>query len=269
MFFSIFLVTALMNWAIKDQVEPSRMAASLLILLIWGLAGVQLFRWSRGTRNRTVEAVAIRWLEERQAFTPKDIKSRTRAIRIASWMPVSCVLLVFLFFPGIWGAISQIARPGPDLPGYEVSIPFTWYVSPSYEPDLAKLFTSAEGRASWGASEFDGFIGTGPVGSPASYRNARVPLSWWRVATLPYGSAELGHKYNPPSDANVIARKEFTIADELLSCYEYRPAMYEQHYGVGQIFVSCGGRGRLRANFLGEPIHVSSFYRVIRRIHPA
>ena len=250
----------------RGPTDAEAAAMFAIALLMWAMIGVVVFRVVRRIRMRTVELEAERWLHERRLFSKTEIRRRNRAIRIALWIPVSCVLLVFLFFPETWGLTSRVVSPGIDVPGYRVSVPATWFLVYPEFPDTTRQVPSNDRASHLGYSFFGGFMGTGIAGAPSAFfRDAWVPMSSWHVGSVASGTKP----QQLPSAYHVLSQRRFTVGNETLTCYNYELVVNERHFGRDTtIDVECIGSGRLFASFSGEATHLEEFYRVLEGIRP-
>ena len=214
------------------------------------------------------------FLAERRSLTLREIRMRNRAIRIASCIPVTCVLILFLFFPEFWGFASQLMQSKVELPGYTLSLPSTWFVIQQSPPqDIAKHFSWEFGLGNYGVSQSYGYIGTGPARAPSWYWHLRVPLSDWELRTLPYRrSADFEDayaEYDRPRNIPIASTRQFAIGNETLTCDEYGPTKTRFYFsGYPRVIVACSGTGRLRASFMGQPMHLNAFYQMLAKIKP-
>jgi hypothetical protein len=240
----------------------------VLVLIMWALIGVVIFRLARRIRNQTVELEEERWLKERNTLTAAEIRRRNRAIRIALWIPSACVLLVFLLFPEMWGLSSRVAGPRVDVPGYRVSLPVTWFVSYSEVPDIGRQIPSIDRGSELGSSWIEGFMVRGVTRAPASFfRDAQVSMSSWEIGSVAYGKRV---RQRPPADFHILSQRQFSTGKETLTCYDYRLFRNEQRFGSDDptVHIDCYGTGRLYASFFGERTQVDEFYHMLQGIRP-
>ncbi len=248
---------------------PYRFSIALIAMmgLTWAFLVMQVFRLVRRLLKQAPDIESGRWLEERRMLSGDEIRRRSRAIRFASWIPVTCVLLLFLFFPEAWGVASQLAHRRDSAPGYRISIPAHWFVEYWEGAKEISHVDPAPPAGEWIAY---GIVSMGPARAPRRYWNIDVPVSSWQLSTLPYvGNGEPSYSADPLKDARIQGMRTFLIGNETLTCTDYRPAFYEQHFGMGpRVFVYCSGSGRLRASFTGERMHLEEFYGVLQGIRP-
>lgn len=237
----------------------SKILFAVAVTAVMG-ALVLAVRWCiRKSRRWNVQAEETRWLAERKAGTgPVQRKWRNRGIRFALCIPSTAVLLVFLFLPEIWGALSHLGQPrSGDLIGYRVPVPATWIVL--YHGDYG-----ADGK-----SYVDGIAGRG-IGfgmNPLRYDS----LSAWSVGTKSFSQS--GNTYNEPwmpMQREVVNQRVFTAGGESVTCVDYSWPAYDRvtpRPDAARIaHVSCKGSNRLEASFDGSSVLLPSFYRMLEGI---
>jgi hypothetical protein len=226
-----------------------------IVAVILFVAMAAAFRWCiRRSRKWNTEAEAERWLAERHAGSVER-KWRSRSIRLALCIPVTIVLLVFLFLPETWGVLSHIRHPRlGDLPGYRVKIPVIWIVQ-------------YRGEDSDGSSSVAGFFGRG-IGS--GFNPSRFDsFSYWRFSTSSFsGSETIDYGRWSSQEEDIIERRDVLIGGEHIQCvdYRYRWELDYSQRSSATAHVSCQGATRLRANFDGPRKVLPDFYRVLSEI---
>lgn len=176
--------------------------------------------------------------------------------RLIAWVPALTVVLVFLFFPELWGAVSHVSHPGyGKIPGFRFSAP------------VACIVLDSE-RFDDGLSMVMGLVGQGIVFAPGRYLRADVPLSAWdltgSLVGLPTNDLQLKVKQN----ANAKRTRVFEIGREQLTCWEFnRSSGRRLRYGP-PFEIECLGSGRLSAHFAGEADQAPSFYELLNSVRP-
>ena len=245
------------------SVSSPAILAALLLFLLGGIVWAIFFAVRTAIR-RGVELETRRWLSDlRSGFGPERRKWRNRGLRIAVCIPTITVLLVFLFLPETWGILSHFAqRRVGSLPGYQVPIPTTWII-----------FQSSHHLVD-GESFSSGLAGRGMAKGIKPYLDVDLPLSGWSIGTERYRQPgqESGkpttHGFRSNQD-QIVDRREFSIANEHLTCVEYRPSYLKRaHYSVDPsiVFIDCIGSGRLYAGMTGKRDFLPAFYKMINGI---
>jgi len=112
------------------------------------------------------ESLSDGWLSGNNVQTGRSVYNNG-ARRLTAWVPTLTVLLVFLFFSEVWGAISHSRNPRyGKIPGFRFCAPAAWIVLDSENFD--------DGR-----SRVMGGVGKGIIFVPGPYLRAEVPLSVW------------------------------------------------------------------------------------------
>ncbi len=235
----------------------------LALLLLVGIV-TAIFFAVRAAIRRGVVLETRRCLSDLDSGCDADRRKwRNRGLRIAVCIPTITVLLVFLFLPETWGILSHLAqRRVGNLPGYQVPIPTTWII-----------FQSSHHLVD-GESFSSGLAGRGMAKGIKPYLDVDLPLSGWSIGTERYRQPgeELGkpttHSFRSNED-QIVDRREFSIANEHLTCVEYRPSYLKRaHYSVDPsiVFIDCIGSGRLYAGMTGKRDFLPAFYKMINGI---
>jgi len=254
----IFIPVGLLVWAFS----VSKVILTVLLpVIVGGIALGLRFVIRKGARW-SVRLESRRWLTERESgIDPHERKWRSRGILLASWIPVSVVLAVFLFLPEIWGILSQVNfRPSASVTGYRVPIPRTWIVLSHWD------------ERETGRSSVTGMMGRGIALAIRPYPHADVPLSSWNIRTDSYVQSEAEARYQAvPKAEEIIGRRVFRIGSESVTCLDYWPSYLSrpEHVEKSPIaYVECAGN-RLDAGFFGERKQVATFYRMLEGITQA
>jgi len=248
--FAVGAIVTSLVWALAISIA---LFIPLLFLIVagvtWGLSFVvsRAGRWS-------IQLESKRWLAERQSgIGPRERKLRNRTIRWSLAIPTLTVLVIFLFLPEIWGALTHLAQPGAtELSGYRVPVPLTWIV---------EFHEVLPGN---GESRVSGLAGRGIGLGVRPYLHRDLPLSYWHVETEPYSQfKERGDTQWVPEEDRVKARRAETPD---LTCIEYCPWFVSaagcKNY-TPTISIECSGPTRLRATFGGERIQVPAFHKML------
>jgi hypothetical protein len=233
----------------------------LLPVVIGGIALGLRFVIGKGAKW-SVHLESRRWLAERESgIDPRERKWRSRGIRLASWIPVLIVFLVFLFLPEMSGILSQVSSARPaSLLGYRVAIPRTWIVRSRWD--------DPETGRSWVA----GWASRGMAFGVRPYLRMRAPLSSWDIRTAPYlRSEENATDRRRPKDSEVIGSRVLRIGSESVTCLDYWPSYLSrpEHPETSHLaYVECAG-DRIIAGFDGERNQVGAFYRMLEGVTPA
>jgi len=252
----------LLDWvssATWTSTAPIVFFATVALLAGAGVITAVVLALKRGVRY-SMRLEATRWLDERYAGSNR-LHSRwpRRAIHLALWVPATTVLLLFLFWPEAWGLLSHLTHPrSGKLSGYRVSVPAAW------------IILSHNDQHGTGESSLEGLAGRGIGFGPTPYLRADVPLSSWVIGTVPYDwRGKAGESSGRPSDNVIIARRDFAIASESVTCYEYWPSFLPRPDRIDDstlALVECSGAGRLYASLSGKRIHIPIFYRMLSSI---
>jgi len=224
-----------------------------IITLIAGVTGG--FVWvAKRSMKRSIELEANRWLAERQSgATQKERKQRLRGVQIASCIPVLLVLSVFLLLPRIWAFVSHLeVNEAGKLAGFEVSLPGHWIVIDHV-------------RQGDGWSFVDGIIFDQNTFAVLKRRSPGLPLSAWSFSTQPYKP----DSYAPPSEDQFIAKRVFEVANESVTCLEYRTAYTYGSADANEsssVHVQCTSSGRLGGSFTGYRDNLQTFYKILQDI---
>jgi len=233
--------------------------AAVALLAGAGVITAVVLAIKKGVRY-SLRLEATRWLDERHAGNDRfQYRCRRRAIHFAPWVPATTVLLLFLFLPETWGLLSHLTQPrSGELSGYRVSVPATW------------IILSHNDQHGTGESLLAGLAGRGIGFGPTPYLRADVPLSSWVIGTERYDrQGKVGESSGRPSDDVVIARRDFAMGGESVTCYEYWPSFLPRPDRIGDstlALVECSGTGRLYASLSGKRIHIPIFYRMLSSI---
>jgi hypothetical protein len=225
-------------------------AGRIYVIVVLAVVAASLFFINRKARERSVELESSRWLAERRAaIDHRDIKWRDLGIRASLWIPSALVLMVFSFLPEVWGLITHLQEPkAGQLTGYQVTIPPTWIIH--YHRS-----TGVSGMAGQGMA----------FGLKRYLHRHNLPLSGWGV-----GVHDEPHR-RASSLGDEVAHHEFQIGGTTLSCSEYLPAWDRELHSAAEplVYIECSSSDRLYATFLGEKIHVPTFYKMLATITPA
>jgi hypothetical protein len=254
----IFVPVGLLVWAFSVS---KLIFAVLLPVVVGGIALSLRFVIRKGSKW-SVQLESRRWLTERESgIDLREREWRSRGIRLASWIPVSLVLLTFLFLPEIWGILSQVSSArSASLPGYRIPIPRTWIVLSRWDQETGRSWVT-------------GLAGRGIAFGIKPYLHADVPLSSWNLGTDSYVQSEPEATYRRvPEDDEVIGRRVFTIGNESVTCLDYWPSYLDRPAHVETppfAYVACAGTGRLHASMAGERNDLATFYRMLEGTTPA
>ena len=206
---------------------------------------VLTFRLTRRMAERNVRFNAEIWIAERNSGS--DSRRSGRIARKFLWLPSLLVLLVFLFFPEIWGSLWHLTNRKATLQGYRVPIPTTWFVVYG-NPRSAQL---------------SGMVGTGIARGFRLHRHLYVPFSSWSISAS-------GQNGLPRwmQNEQVVATHNFTIGNQTLTCDEYRPQnpAWWTWAPAQPADIYCHNDGALQATFYGEKSHTQDFYKMISGI---
>jgi len=229
----------------------------LLAVLVGGSATVGLFFVVRRTANRSVQFEAKRWLADRQSGAdPNQSRWQNRGIRWSACVPSVMVLLLFLFLPEVWGILSHLSQPQSGrLSGYRIPIPATLIVL--YHTD----------QPANGESRVSGLVGRGIGMGFTPYLHTGLPFSAWEIKIKQQSqSDETAARPWVPRDDEVIDRRDFTIGDESVTCYDYWPSYEgrpERVESLSNAYVQCSGANRFYASLVGNRHSVPAFYRML------
>jgi hypothetical protein len=248
----IFIPVGLLVWAYSI----SKVIFVVILPVLVGVVILSLRFVIRRGAKWSVQLESRRWLTERESgIDPRERKWRSRGIRLAPWIPVLIVLLVFLFLPEIGGILSQVSSVRPaSLLGYRVPIPRTWIVRSRWDEQ--------ETGRSWVA----GWASRGIAFGVRPYLRMRAPLSSWDIRTTPYlQSEENATDRRVPKDSEVIGSRVLRVGSESVTCLDYWPSYVSrpEHVETSPLaYVECAGT-RLRAGFDGQRNQVATFYRML------
>ncbi len=242
----------------KFAPEGSAWSVSLLVLLLCGIIVGIVFgiKW---TGNRSVQIELARWIGEREAGTSAtQRKSRNRAIGAALFSPSATVLLIFLFFPEVWGIASHVGWPGAGrLCGYKVPIPLTWIVA-AHETDESD-----------GTSYLNGLASRSPgFAKLVLFRPLDVPLSSWGFTEYRY-SGNKNARPELPKKSALYAERTISIGNETITCLDYWPGYFAPKPRDASVaYIKCSGASGLIAWFDGERADLPKFYEMLSGIKP-
>jgi len=262
--FALAIPMLLLAWAF----DLNRFLFDFLLPVIVGGMVVGLLVAVRKSGKWGVQAEAARWLAERQSgIDPRKRRWRNRGILMASWIPLTLVMLVFLFLPEVWGVLSHFNQPRLiNLPGYQVPIPATWIV----------LNYKNEPENGW--SSLTGLAGRGIGRGIRTYLRLQPPISSWDVGTEPYKQTEdsVVRRWMPKDD-EVVSRRSFTIGTDIVTCLDYWPSYLRtgpyqqpQKFEDSSIaYVRCSDGKRFYAGIFGPRKQVGTFYEMVGGTTPA
>ena len=247
----LFVIAASLDWTflfskILFAVAMSVIFGAMVIGLRWCLR--RLTRWN-------TESEVERWLTERQGGNCiYERKCRLRAMRVASLMPATAVLLVFLFLPEVWGLLSHLnhSRLG-NLSGYQVTIPRTWIVF--YQDN-----GGSDGRP-WAY----GYAGQGIALGGNPFREDA--FSYWGVRTISSIQSErTDYDPWPPKADEIISRRNLATGNSRIECFDYWPSYIWGPKGsetTSIAHVECSDSTRIRASFEGSRSQLGRFYHML------
>ena len=261
---AVAIVVAPLAWALDRNLT----LFYLLLPVSLGGAVLGLFVAKRKSEKWGVRAETARWLAERRSgISPSDVKWRNRGTRCAICAPCLLVLLVFLFLPELWGALSHLSQSHPgNLTGYQVRIPVTWII----------LRHDRQQPNGW--STVTGFAGRGIGRGVAPYLRWQPPFSSWNIETNSYVSSEgLAASWRMPSNDEVTSRRSFTIGADSITCLDYWPSYLragpyqrtQQFEDLSVAYIECSDGHRFHAGFLGIRGQVAEFYEMLVGTVPA
>ena len=248
----------LLAWAF----DVSSLLFGLLLPVILGGMVAGLLMAVRKSGKWAVRAEAARWLAERQSGVgARERRWRNRSILVASWIPVTMVMLVFLFLPEVWGILSHFNQPrSVSLSGCQVPIPATWIVL-NYKNEPENGWPSITGLAGRGLGR-----GIKP------YARLQPPFSSRDIGTETYKQADdpVGRRWMPEDD-EVVSRRLFTIGADTITCLDYWPSYFrsgpfhqpQQLDDSSIAYVSCSDGKRFHAGISGPRRQVGTFYEVL------
>ena len=201
------------------------------------------------------ESLSDGWLSGNNVQTGRSVYNNG-ARRLTAWVPTLTVLLVFLFFPEVWGAISHSRNPRyGKIPGFRFCAPAAWIVLDSENFD--------DGR-----SRVMGGVGKGIIFVPGPYLRAEVPLSVWDLTSCSVGLPANDHQLRAEQNANATPSRLFEIGTEQLRGWEFdRSSVRRLRYGP-PVEIDCLRSSRLSSHFDGEADQVPSFYELLNSVRP-
>jgi hypothetical protein len=254
---------ALIHWAYnKYNIDPITsflfsIANLLYPVVVLVMASVIIFYIIKRARKRAVELESSRWLAERHSeIGARERRKRERGIRWSLWIPSLVVLTVFLFLPEVWGVLTHIQQPeAGQLPGYEITIPPTWVI----------LYHGADSQT--GAAIVDGMAVRGMGLDVRRYLHfGDLPLSSWDVGIAEFGTVQEARVQSNSGER--ITQHDFQVGKGTLICFESNCARARWLHSSTEPLadVECSGPNRLRARFIGERVHLPSFYEMLSKM---
>ena len=206
------------------------------------------FRLTRRMARLSIQFDAEAWIAERNSGSSSQ--GRSRVARKVLWLPSLLVLVIFLFFPEVWGSLWHFTNRRATLQGYRVPLPTTWFVLYSNEP----------------SPYLSGMVGTGLARGYKLHHYLYVPFSYWTVSASPEEN-QLPRWWE---NEQVISTRIFRIDKQALTCNEYRPKLPVWWTAAASqpVYVDCRGDGLVRATLYGERSHLPGFYKMIGGISP-
>lgn len=184
---------------------------------------------------------------------------------MASGIPLTMVLVVFLFLPEMWGVLSHLSQPrAGDLTGYHVPIPPTWIV----------LQHDEHSEDGW--SRVTGFAGRGIGRGVAPYLRWAPPFSSWDIETDSAPSKGSFARWRMPSDDEVTGRRSFMIGADSITCLDYWPSYLstgpyqrtQQFDDLSVAYIQCSDGRRFHAGFFGIRGQVAEFHDMLAGTAP-
>lgn len=220
----------------------------VLSLVVWAV------RWIRRSGRRSVEWEANRWLAERQCgVTRNELKRHRQVVGWSLWIPSVTVLLVFLFFPELWGAASHLVHPRMgDVSEYRFSLPFSW-IFQYRESDYRENVPTGE-------SSIIGLAGTG-LGRSSSKHLRRGFLSGWHLWTDACSGPE-NTDWETYKNQRVLAKRRIGTGAKELTCVESWPFDWGGPT-YDEINVYCAGPPRLHATLCCDRKQTAVFYKML------
>lgn len=214
----------------------------IAMILTFLLELMLAYRLTRKMARRNAQFDAEAWISERNSRSHS--RRSSRITRKLLWLPSFLVLLIFLFFPEVWGSMRHFTHRRATLQGYRVPIPTTWFVDYSNEPSTL----------------LSGMVGTGIARGFSLHRYMYVPFSYWWIS-------ESTEKRIPQwaKDEQIASTRTFKIAKETLICDEYR-RQYAIRWTAAPsqpVDVYCHSDGPLQAMLFGERSHLANFFKMI------
>ncbi len=241
----------------------------LFAFLLPVVMGGMLFGFCFAVRRSgkwTVRAETARWLAERQTGVGfHERRWRNRGIRVASGIPLTVVLVVFLFLPESWGVVSWLTRPRlHSLSGYQVSLPASWII----------LNYGNQPENGW--SSITGLAGGGIGRGVAPYLRWAPPFSSWDIETDSAPSKGSFARWRMPSDDEVTGRRSFMIGADSITCLDYWPSYLstgpyqrtQQFDDLSVAYIQCSDGRRFHAGFFGIRGQVAEFHDMLAGTAP-
>ena len=240
---------ALLAWA----ADVSRLLFDILLPAILVSVVTGLFVAIRRSKKRSLQTEASRWLAERRSgIALRDIKWRRRGIYFASSIPVSMVLLFFLFLPEVWGMLSHLGVPqSGNCSGSQLPIPPSWIV------------LRHDNQAANGWSISSGLAGRGIWHGWSPYLRGPMPFISWSFGTKSRDEDASMNAQSRTKDDEIIGQRVFTIGLGNVSCVEYKPTYLSSLYNRWGEHIDCSDSGRFFANYAGPKPQVEKFYEVL------
>jgi hypothetical protein len=231
------------------RLNAPNLIIAIAVILTFVLEVVLAFCLMRRMARRNRQFEAERWINDRNAVS--DSRRRSRTIRKLLWLPSMLVLLLFLFFPEVWGSMWHVANRKATLQGYRVPLPLTWFVLYNNEP----------------STHLSGMAGTGIARGWKLHHYLYVPLSDWTVSE----NSEENQLPGWLENEQVTSTRVFRIDKQTLTCNEYQRKLpvWWTAAPTQPIYVDCRGDGLLRATLNGEKSHLPAFYQMISGITPS
>jgi hypothetical protein len=217
-----------------------------------GAGSYKEFQWL--TRVEAVRLEAERWLAERRHPNPHWLKRRKTIKRWLLWVPSVTVVLVCLFFDGMWAFTSHLLHPGRGrLIGYEVSIPLNWTII------YSDIDANRKGDPSIVvAARYRGLLRAGS----GLYVGQRPPFS---VSTMNFRSTPGGDPLAIRPATTIISERTMPFAKDTIVCREGAPPRWM----ISPRYISCStSTGDFSGSFNGGDEDASEFYRTLEAIKP-
>ncbi len=168
---------------------------------------------------------------------------RGRLKRWALWIPSIVALVVYLFFPEIYGLASHLSHNArvPDA-RYQFRVPMTWII----------MYNEGRGQ---GGSFTLAYIGrgVGQGGNPFS-----VPMSEVMLVSYP-PTNDTGGQSAGAVDRDLYPSRVLPIGKTMLTCWEVPPGRY--------FVITCfTPSGDFHAKFTGQKADMRQFYQVLESV---
>ena len=168
------------------------------------------------------------------------------------------VLLLFLFLPEVWGALSHLSRPNSrELGGYRIPIPTSWIV------------LGHDDQPGKGESRVTGLAGQGPGLGVAPYFHG-LPFSAWdiKIERSPQSNETQTTRWIPREN-ELIGRRDFTIGGQSVTCFDYWPSYVDRpvrFQDSSDAYVQCSGASGFYASLIGRRDKIPVFYNMLNGI---